>query len=53
MVTISGPATNALLECWEDDSWQNKDSVPPGRRQKGQITKSSTLFGRFSCLSRY
>jgi WD40 repeat protein/tRNA A-37 threonylcarbamoyl transferase component Bud32 len=28
LVTISGPATNAVLESWDTDSWQRKGSVP-------------------------
>jgi WD40 repeat protein len=28
LVTVSGPATNALLESWDTDSWQRKGSVP-------------------------
>ena len=26
-VTVSGPATNAILECWDTSSWQRKGSV--------------------------
>src|SRR5262249_1646409 len=28
LVTVSGPATNAVLESWDTDSWQSKGSVP-------------------------
>jgi WD40 repeat protein len=28
LVTVSGPATNAVLECWDANSWQRKGSVP-------------------------
>lgn len=28
LVTVSGPATNAILECWDTGSWQRKGSVP-------------------------
>jgi WD40 repeat protein len=28
LVTVSGPATNAVLESWDADSWQRKGSVP-------------------------
>jgi serine/threonine protein kinase/WD40 repeat protein len=28
MVTVSGPATNALLESWDTSSWRRADSVP-------------------------
>ena len=28
LVTVSGPATNAILECWDTSSWQRKGSVP-------------------------
>jgi len=28
LVTVSGPATNAVLESWDTDSWQRKGSVP-------------------------
>jgi WD40 repeat protein len=28
LVTVSGPATNAVLECWDANSWERKGSVP-------------------------
>ena len=28
LVTVSGPATNAVLESWDANSWQSKGSVP-------------------------
>jgi serine/threonine protein kinase/WD40 repeat protein len=28
LVTVSGPATNAVLQCWDTDSWQRKGSIP-------------------------
>ena len=28
LVTLSGPATNAVLESWDTDSWQRKGAVP-------------------------
>ena len=28
LVTVSGPATNAVLEAWDTDSWHRKGSVP-------------------------
>ena len=28
LVTVSGPATNAVLECWDANSWQRKGFIP-------------------------